>query len=68
MDWTYLAQDRWRAPVNAVINLRVPQNTGNFFSSYLLAPQEGLCSVESVSYAISDLSNFKKSKRTGDLL
>jgi hypothetical protein len=34
MDWIGLAQDRgqWRALVNMVLNLQIPQNAGKFLS------------------------------------
>jgi hypothetical protein len=34
MDWIELAQDRdqWRALLNMIMNLQVPQNAGKFFS------------------------------------
>ena len=39
--------DRWGALVNAVMNLRVPENAGNLLTAEnLLGCQEGLCSVE----------------------
>jgi hypothetical protein len=35
VDWIQWAQnrDRWRALVNTVMNIRVPQNAGNFLTS-----------------------------------
>jgi hypothetical protein len=35
VDWIHWAQDRdrWRVVVNTVMNLRVPQNAGNFLTS-----------------------------------
>jgi hypothetical protein len=45
MDWFDLAQDsdHWRAVVNTVMNLCVPQNVGKLLSvAYMASLQEGL--------------------------
>ena len=48
MDWIDLAQDkyRWRAVVNAVMDLLVPENVGNFLTEIRLVSQERLSSIE----------------------
>jgi hypothetical protein len=53
VDWMHLAEDRdqWLAPVNTVMNLRLPQKAGNV-AELLLASQEGLCSTELVGMAV----------------
>jgi hypothetical protein len=46
MNWIDQVQDgdRWRAVVNAVMNLRFPQNTGNFLTTCRpVRFSEGLC-------------------------
>jgi len=32
VDWMHLDMDQWRAAVNTVMNLRVPQNGVNFLA------------------------------------
>jgi len=52
MDWIELAQERGRsrALVNAVMNIRVPLNAGNFLLSFKpVSFSEGICSMEKLS-------------------
>ena len=54
MDWIDLIQDkyRWRDVVNAVIDLLIPENMGNFLTEIRLVSQEGLSSIEEVSTGV----------------
>jgi hypothetical protein len=53
LDWIDLAQDRekWRALVNVVMSLLVPQNSGNFLISWGFVNFSGTPLLHGVSYS-----------------
>jgi hypothetical protein len=55
MDWIDMAEDRdrWRALVNAVMNILVPQNAGNFLTSIETVSFSGRALLHVVSYLVS---------------
>ena len=57
MDWIDLAQDkgRWWALLNAVTNLRVPYNAGNFLTSIIL--QRNCCDDDDDDDVVVDDDN-----------
>jgi hypothetical protein len=58
MDWIYLSQDgdRWRALVNTVLNLRDPQNVGDFRVAERHEASQGLNCTEDVGNCFDVLS------------
>ena len=58
MDWIDLARDmdRWWAPVNVVMNLRVPQNSENFLTSWRHGSFSGRILLLGVRHTVIDVS------------
>ena len=59
MEWIDLAQDRWQALANAVMNFRIPYNAGNFLTNRGPVSFSGRILLHGVSIALCSFARLK---------